>query len=480
MHPWMVVVALTGISSAFCIDLDITIKRKEPLAVVDTRFLSVTLGSSMIKNNFSHTDLFSKKFITLAKGLSADIFLRVGGSDADHVRFRPTKNYILNTTELNSLCRFVKNLGWTLIFDLNLLRRRTDGAWDPSNAVQMIGYLKERKFDLHYQLGNEPDLFPRHLNITIPPRQLAKDFENLHSILREVTGGWSKLIGPDVATLTRYNYFEEVLSNMTENSLDAVSFHHYYSSSQHVSVKNFTDIAYLDRFLSYGLQALRIVKRSFSKFPHPPVWIGETSSTYGGGSRILGESYSASFLWLDKLGIAAQMNISVLARQTLKGGYYSLLNKFYDPTPDYWVSVVYKQIVGTKVLDVTGRLQYGRKMRVYAHCMKKSFVQVHGKVVLIFLNLDSTEFVHLRTPACHSKGSVTGFMYLFEPANGRLDDKQVKLNGKLLRMIDEETLPKLSPVSVPCPYYIPPLTLGFLLLDKDFDISFQRMSICDA
>ena len=214
-------------------------------------------------------------------------------------------------------------------------------------------------------------------------------------------------------------------------------------------------------------------------FPDKPVWLGETSSTYGHGSTI-GKSYAATFLWLDKLGLSAQMDISVVARQTLKGPQYSLINDDYNPTPDYWVSVLYKQIVGNEVLDVTGRLQYGRKMRVYAHCVKKSFTLVPGKVVLIFLNLDSTESVHIRTPACHSKGSVTGFMYLFEPANGRLDNEQVRLNGKLLKMVDEETLPKLSAVSISCPYYIPPLTFGFLLLDKDFDGSFQGLSLCDA
>ena len=77
---------------------------------------------------------------------------------------------------------------------------------------------------------------------------------------------------------------------MEEGVLDAVSFHYYYSSSHDISVLNFTSVDYLDLFLNFGLHALSIIGKSFSSFPHLPVWIGETSSTYGGGSRVAGES----------------------------------------------------------------------------------------------------------------------------------------------------------------------------------------------
>lgn len=439
-----------------------------PAAIIDRTFLSVTVDSSTVKSAFEL--MKSQKVIALAKGLTEkgikqQVYLRIGGSDADHIIFDPTM-YILNVTELDLLCKFVSDLGWKLIYDLNSLLRDHDGSWDSRNAIELITFFKERNFSLDYELGNEPDLYPRHLNITIPPRQLAKDFQHLHNILNKLTEFESLLIGPDIATLTRYNYFEEFLSNVSENVLDGVSFHHYYSSSDHISVHNFTDIKYLDEFLRYGLEALTIIKRSFSKFDHPPVWIGETSSTYGGGNQVAGQSFAAGFVWLDKLGLAAQMNISNVMRQALVGGYYSLLSHHdFDPLPDYWSSVLYKRLMGHKVLFLDGFLEYNRETRLYAHCINRNGGLHYdpNSLVLMFLNLNPKENANIKF-VMNGWGDLLADLYLLQPAFGNLSDQHVTLNGQLLKMLNDDTMPVLQPLRVAQPYVLPPLTYGFLVV----------------
>ena len=78
-------------------------------------------------------------------------------------------------------------------------------------------------------------------------------------------------------------------------------------------------------------------------------------------------------------------------KQDFVGGNYALLDANQNPLPvqisltltdsvsipiplfprqDYWLSVLHKKLVGTKVLYVLGSLEYGRYLRAYAHCAK--------------------------------------------------------------------------------------------------------------
>ena len=102
--------------------------------------------------------------------------------------------------------------------------------------------------------------------------------------------------------------------------------------------------------------------------------------------------YDLCYRWLDKLSITALTNHSRVFRQGFVGGAYSLLDSNQNPLPvsvgfsnctdihqllihltvlqDYWLSVLYKRLVGTKVLYVMDSLQEGRYVRAYAHCAK--------------------------------------------------------------------------------------------------------------
>ena len=61
----------------------------------------------------------------------------------------------------------------------------------------------------------------------------------------------------------------------------------------------------------------------------------------------------AGFLWLDKLGLGALLDLKVIVRQSLFKGSYALITRKLRPTPDYWLTVLYKRLVSTKVLKVS-------------------------------------------------------------------------------------------------------------------------------
>lgn len=448
---------------------------------VSEKFLSVTLDSEQLVKKFRKHEFQSKKFIALSQGLNSmqskpSIFLRFGGSEADNLVFNNTANlssnqimddyntHSFNFTLFEELYNFAQINNWRLIFDLNSLQRYSNGTWDPRNAVKLIKTVLKHGFFIDYELGNEPDLYPTHRNTTVPPEQLAMDFKALKKILFELTDGNSKLYGPDMATLTRYNYFEKFLSSVEDGVLDYITFHHYYSSSTNITTKNFTSVKYLDSFISYLQKAFSIIDRSTSS-PRPPVVIGETSSTYGGGNPYVGQSYAASFLWLDKLGLAAQMNVNSVMRQSLKGGYYSLIDKKYNPCVDYWISVLYKRIVGTQVLKVSGFLEFNRTVRAYAHCVKPGnpySYHTESTAVVFVLNVNENA-VRINFENTHPVD-----MFLFTAAtDGKLDSSLVKLNGKVLLMSEDLRLPELRPVKMTKTATLPAMSYAFYVVESD-------------
>jgi len=462
--------------------------QSKPIHQVDRRFLSVTLDSSGLVSHFKHIDFNSVRFQTLSRGLNSkqqvpEVYLRVGGSNADdlvydasdlNVYYNETKSgktYNFNFSMFDKLYRFAANMNWRLIFDLNSLIRKKDGSWDPSNAVELIKTVDSHNYSIDYELGNEPDLYPTHRNLTIEPKQLASDFKTLKEILLNITNGDSKLYGPDMATLGRYGYFHKFLSHVEEGVLDAITFHHYYSASTNITAKNFTSIPYLDTFIHYGERALNITKQSITTFKIPPIRIGETSSTYGGGSPEVGESFAASFLWLDKLGLAAQFNFNSVTRQTLKGGFYSLIDRDYNPCVDYWVSVLYKQLVGTKVLNVTGFLEHNRSVRAYAHCVNDENERGYestGTIALFVLNMNETEQAEIQLEG--SLADLDGDSFVFTSETGKMDSRFVKLNGEVLKMINDEDLPELLPLLTKQPFVLPPLSYGFFVVDVGVNV----------
>ena len=63
-------------------------------------------------------------------------------------------NFTITGKDFLSLYQFTKNSGNRMIFDLNVLIRKSDGTWDDSNARQIVEFTKSHGMTLDWQLGN--------------------------------------------------------------------------------------------------------------------------------------------------------------------------------------------------------------------------------------------------------------------------------------------------------------------------------------
>ncbi|ROT61178.1 putative heparanase-like [Penaeus vannamei] len=163
--------------------------------------------------------------------------------------------------------------------------------------------------------------------------------------------------------MSSVDYLASFLSTVKIN-LTAVTWHQYYVNGRTATLEKFLAPEVFDQLI---WQVEEVVRVRDQLSPNTPVWLTETSSAWGGGAPGLSNAFVGGFMWLDKLGVAARGGISLVARQTLYDGCYALLDRDLNPYPDYWLSVLFKRLVGGRVLSLTTH-EAPKTVRLYAHC----------------------------------------------------------------------------------------------------------------
>lgn len=158
---------------------------------------------------------------------------------------------------------------------------------------------------------------------------------------------------------------------------------------------------------------------------------GETSTFSGGGAGTASDSFYAVFLFIDKLGLAARHGHSNVLYQCIldpvmndrnqdevtyeiikegvpnlqMGGYKSVAGS-YTPTPNFFASLLWKALMGPKVLAVSqAGVNRPKCLRSYAHCTQAKgqtkaslYLQpsgsdsyVPGSVVVLLINVGQAD-----------------------------------------------------------------------------------------
>ncbi|KAF0031838.1 hypothetical protein F2P81_016393 [Scophthalmus maximus] len=328
--------------------LDVSVDLSSVLRRVEPRFLSVTIDASLASEEKFMYLLSSVRIRTLAQALTP-AFVRFGGTRQDFMVFSPQRNRQLDsdvtaaTNQTDGSCdkrtlpswleeklkgawpqqqlvlmredvqrkyrkvKFTEDTvdllhsfsscsGLDLIFGLNALLRSDDNSWNSSNARSLLDYCESRGYRTSWELGNEPNSYEKKAGIRVDGRQLGRDFTCLREMMSQ-----SKLYrdaglyGPDVGQPRdhRVDILEGFLQSGAD-AVDAVTWHHYYVNGRDTSLEDFLDPEVLD---TLALKTSEVLQRVKTVSPGKKVWLGETSSAYGGGATGLSDTFVAGFIY---------------------------------------------------------------------------------------------------------------------------------------------------------------------------------------
>ncbi|XP_071441792.1 heparanase-like isoform X3 [Hetaerina americana] len=415
----------------YAIHFMMTYHHVQAIIVVDTcnvvhttsdKFLSIALDSSILTKGWRKFDIGLPLVINMVSAFSPS-YLRLGGTSSDCLIFGSFND------------------------ENSILENPVDGQWC---CCCEDGELVRENFTM-----SEPNLFKHTFNKSVSGTQLAKDFSKLRGVLDNVYGSHVELVGPDVTRphpphLDAVNYLIDFLVEIMKQRkpvIDAITWHHYNLNGRECTVEDFINPATFEHFY---VQA-EIVKDIVTlMMPGTPIWITETSDAFGGGAPNLTNRFVGGFLWLDKLGSTALNGFKVIARQSIFGGHYALIDEDLNPMPDFWLSVLHKKLVGTKVLNVN--IQYQKpcgaatmgNIKFYAHCAPRAEESTVGDAITIFgYNIGpNTEAFILE---CALELSVGIKVYTLTGEDG-LQSQYTLLNGKRLELNKDGTLPPLTPL----------------------------------
>ncbi|XP_025080664.1 heparanase-like [Pomacea canaliculata] len=240
-----------------------------------------------------------------------------------------------------------------------------------------------------------------------------------------------------------------------QNIVSAVTLHHYYFSDEdrRASIHDFVNASVLDS-LKDELYKGTLIAHTYA--PSLPVWLSETSSVTGNALPGVTDGFVAGFMWLDKLGLCALYGLQAVVRQTFYHGTYPLVADDYTPNPDYYLTLLFKQLVQGPVFKVTGASE---NVRVYMQCANRESYPA-GSLVVYALNVQKKAAVLNLTQFAEKSLDV----FLLTPGDEQgLKSKYVALNGKKLEMVDEE-LPPLLPQTHSGPVTMAPYSFAYIVI----------------
>jgi hypothetical protein len=188
------------------------------------------------------------------------------------------------------------------------------------------------------------------------------------------------------------------------------------------------------------------------------VWLSESSNAQCSGEPGISDRFVSGFWWMSQLGRLALHGQQVAVRHNLSGADYALINEeTVDPNPDYWASVLWKRLMGSKVLTADSGEE---TLPAFAHCTANP--ETPGSVTLVIMNLDQEEAVNIDVAGIGEGPKDLYLLTADEPLS-----KKVMLNGTVLKD-DRGELPAMEPEQLDADqqFELPPTSYAFVVFPE--------------
>lgn len=502
----------------------VSINLTAPAHSVDERFLSICFDLELF-SPASSWGFFTSSRSLAAVGALAPAYMRVSGTAVDSITFNATAacgTTCLNATQVDSILRFAALANVSLVLGINGRLGRTqadpDAPFDYSNAAALLDHLAVSGFPTAaFELGNEPDLWFSNHNTS--GAALAEGVAVLRTLLAARPSLQSSVFGPDTCEcwhgdklLTEYVAALNGTGTST-HALPGLVTVHFYNRGGRVQPEDMLNISTADTLLNMvATTRTKMADSGNAAAATVPLALGETgecvmggcASVNGSSHEYYSEGFLDNFLFADKLGLAAALNVSVVFKEKIIGGNDGVLNPLLFPEPPYWLALMHKQLVGARILGVSGSTEPSRSVRVYAHCARRwgatgdaggtQLVPTYppGAIVLLAINLDLQKQALLNLTDVNGQplssvprdeyrlsgrmpaplpGNDTACAFGPQPHKLPYLPEPTCLNGALLYLSDGPacincTLPQLQPatVSVAGPIVLPPASVAVFVL----------------
>ncbi|XP_064480012.1 uncharacterized protein LOC135393533 [Ornithodoros turicata] len=465
------------------------IELRKPVREVDRAFLGATIDSSILGEPGAWGRLVGEpdsRFLTLAQALAPAV-LRFSGYETNHFYFvedcRGTSTtagiidkqvrvmrsrlrnvadrFPLTGADWLSLTNWTSHVGWKLLFSLNLhnvdpgLEENDVLRWNLADAAELLRFQERHNLtQVLWQLGHEPDLTGG-----LTPYALGKEYGSLHELLLFFPE-FSTLVGPGVSTIRRpgIRFLGSFLKSRGK-FVDVVSLHHVVHSKPgpKLSPDDYLDVVPMERFVN-NLRDLDVLLRNVTPRAKP-VWLTSLEPSRGGRTPGASGTFASGFQYLDALGVAARLGVNVVLRDSFVRGDHPLVDMTSArPNPDYWLTLLFRRLVGQRVLRLNQVPLSDPYFRVYAHCS----LQYPGGIVLFGLNLNNY------VARLKKRGTRIGWevQHRYVLTADSIGDSDVYLNGRYLRW-DGSSLPFLAADTVRATIVkLPPLSIGFFVFPQ--------------